>query len=102
MNADNDVRAPFLKLDLEKADTAFVEKLAGFRPKAVYRPVDIFHPVLMVAQHPVVNIYQPVCDVVRFFDRFYDTNYRRVALPDLLKSLSHRLGSRTVPAASVG
>jgi hypothetical protein len=39
---------------------------------------------------------------MRFFNRFYDPNGNRFALPEFLQAFGNRLRGRTVAAAGVG
>ena len=57
MNADHDVWTPALKKIHDITDAPLMEKLARLRPDAVHAPVKVFHPVLPVAQNPVVQTY---------------------------------------------
>ena len=103
MNADDDMRAPFFKLVLRTYPMQrLMKELARLGPELVDRPVEILHPVLLVPQHPVVNVYQLFGDVMRFFDRLDDPDRRRLALPKLLKPIGDRLRRRPMPAAGVG
>ncbi len=55
--ADHDVRAPALKQLDDITDAAFVKKLARLRTDAIHAPVKILHPMLPVAQYPVVQTH---------------------------------------------
>ena len=57
MNTDDDVRAPALKKLDDITHTPFMKKLARLGPKAIHAPVEILHPVLPVAQYPVVQTH---------------------------------------------
>jgi len=58
--------------------------------------------MLFVLQNPVVESDQLISDVMRVFDRLYDPNSDRSAVPKSLETIRDRLGSRAMPAASVG
>src|SRR5207245_4643281 len=55
MDADDDVRTPALKQSAHINDAARMKKLARLRPDAIDGPVIVFHPMLLVAQQPVVD-----------------------------------------------
>src|SRR5207249_9834172 len=55
MHADDDVRAPALKQFAHVTDASRMKELARLWPKAINQPVVVLHPVLFVAQQPVVN-----------------------------------------------
>ena len=84
VDADDDMRAPFFKLTADIADAALMKKLPRFRAEAVHRPVDVFHPMLLIPQYPVIDIYQFLGDMMRFFDRFDGPHGDRLALPKLI------------------
>jgi hypothetical protein len=102
MDTDHDVRAPFFKQVSNKTETSFMKKFTRLGPDLIHHPVEIFHPMLLVLQGPVIDLYQLVCDVMRLFDRFYDPDHGRVSVPKFLQAVRYRLGSRTVPAAGIG
>ena len=68
MDADYYVRTPTLKKLFNVADRAIVEELSGFWTKAIDCPVNIFHPVLLAAQKPVIYANELCRNTVRFFD----------------------------------
>ena len=55
MHAHDDVRAPALKELAHKSNRARLKKLTGLRAQAIQEPEIVFHPVLLVAQQPVVK-----------------------------------------------
>ena len=55
MNADDDVWTPTLKLAGNISNGAFVEEFAPLGPEAIDGPIKVFHPVLSVAQDPVID-----------------------------------------------
>src|SRR5215204_5957222 len=54
MNADDDMWTPLLKCIVKESDAAAEKKLTSFRAKAIDRPIEIFHPALLMSQQPVV------------------------------------------------
>ena len=54
MNAYDDVRTPAFKQIRNVRHTAFMKELTRLRSDVVHAPVEILHPVLPVAQYPVV------------------------------------------------
>src|SRR5690242_79922 len=102
MNADDDVRAPTFEQSSHVTDATFVEKLTRVWTNAVDDPVVILHPVLAVAENPVVETNQFVSEVMRFLDGAHDTNCVRLAVQKLLHSRDNRRCGRAMPAARVG
>src|SRR5262245_2352499 len=79
-----------------------MKKLERLWPEAVYQPVVILHPVLLVAQQPVVDSHQPGREVVRFFYRAHDANRIGLALHETFDAGHDRRRRRTMAAACVG
>jgi hypothetical protein len=102
MHADDDVRAPFFKNIANITDTAFLEKLARLGTNFVHHPVEIFHPMLPVAQDPVVNIDEFFGNVMRFFDGFDGADGKRFACPEFLQTGGNSDRCRAVSAAGIG
>ena len=102
VNTDDDMGAPLLERIPDVPDAPSMEELAGFGPEAVDRPVQVFHPALLVTQKPVVHIDELLCYVVRLFDSSYGPDRYRLTEPELLDPDGQRLGGRTMPAAGVG
>src|ERR1700704_3367221 len=68
MNTDDDVRAPALEEFNHVANASLMEELACFGTKAVHAPVNIFHPMLLVPEHPVVEGHHLRGDRMRLFN----------------------------------
>ncbi len=102
VNADDDVRTPFFKLLSDVADAAAVKKFAGFRAKTIYRPVNVFHPMLAIAQNPIVNIDQFPRKLMRFFGGFDDANGDGFPFPKFIQTFAQSLRRRAMTAACVG
>ena len=101
MDAYNHMRTPFFKLVSNVADAPFQKKFSRLGPDLVNRPIEIFHPVLLVLEHPVVNINQFIGYVMRFLDPFDDLYDRRITLPKLIKPVRDRLRRRPMPATRI-
>ena len=54
VNANDNVRAPFFKEVTCVAEATPIEEIPGLWPKTVNRPVNVFHPALLMPQNPVV------------------------------------------------
>ena len=102
MNTDDDVRAPFFELAAQVANRAFEDKLARFGADLIHGPIEIFHPMLLVLQHPVVKVNEFFRDPMRFLNRPDSAYSRRLALPKLLQPVRDRFRRGTMPAAGVG
>jgi hypothetical protein len=57
MDADDDMWTPTFKESGNVRHTALMKKLARFRTNVIYAPVEVLHPVLPVAQYPVVQTH---------------------------------------------
>src|SRR5687767_12204702 len=101
MNTDDDVRAPALDNVAQVTDAPFMKKLARIRTDAVDDPVVILHPVLTVAQDPVVQPHQLVSEMMRFFDRAHDSHRIRFAVEKLLHAGNDRSGRGAMSTAGV-
>jgi hypothetical protein len=64
VDADDDVRAPAFEEVTDVADRPLVEEFARLGAEAVDAPVEVLHPVLLVAQQPVVEPDHPRGDRV--------------------------------------
>src|SRR5688572_23079154 len=102
MNAYHDVRTPLFKLFPDVADAPLMNKIARLGPDLIDNPIDIFHPMLLVLQDPVVHFYKLIGYVVRFLDGLDYPNRRRTALPKTRQPVRYRLRRRAMPAAGVG
>src|SRR5690348_12653667 len=102
MHTDDDVWAPALKQTAHVTNTALVKKLARVWTNAIDDPVVILHPVLPVAQQPVVKTDQLVREMMRLLDRTHDANRIRLTVEKLLHTGNDRSRSGTMPAACVG
>ncbi|NOT49181.1 MAG: hypothetical protein HOP17_15740 [Acidobacteria bacterium] len=58
--------------------------------------------MLTVSQHPIIDIYQLVRDVMGILDRFYNPHHRRIAMPKFLESIRQRLSRRAMSTAGIG
>jgi hypothetical protein len=102
MYADNDVRAPCLKKPADVAKATLMKEFSCLRPDLVHCPIEIFHPVLLVLEHPIVDVYKLFGDVMRFFDGLYHANNRRRTFPKLIQPIRDRRRRGAMPAAGVG
>src|SRR6185503_4795248 len=84
MNTHDHVQAPAFKNLRDVADAALMEKLPRLRTKLVDGPVKIFHPVLLVSEHPVVTGDHLRSDRVRLFYRPNDAHRIRLSVEKLL------------------
>jgi hypothetical protein len=55
MHTHNHVRAPFFERLPKKPDSPLIKELASFGPEPVNSPIEIFHPVLLISQNPVIE-----------------------------------------------
>jgi hypothetical protein len=81
MNADDNMRAPFLEKVLKVSKTTLVKEFAGLGTKFIYRPVEILHPALLIAKDPVIKLDASLCDTMRVLDCAYDPNRCRLSMP---------------------
>jgi hypothetical protein len=102
MDADDDMRTPLLENVSAETYAAALKELASLRTKAVDRPVDIFHPSLLVPEDPVVYADKFFRYVMRFLDGPYNADGNRFTLPKSLQPIRKRDRSRTMSAAGVG
>lgn len=102
MNADDDVRAPFLELISNVTHAAFVKKITRLGPYLIDHPIQILHPVLLIFERPVINADELISDVMRFFNAFNDLNNRRITLPKFIQPVRDRLRRRPMSATGVG
>src|SRR4051812_3712031 len=102
MNTHDDMRTPLIEQSPYISDAAFMKKLPRFRTDLVHRPVQIFHPMLLVPQHPIIEIDKFFSDVMRLLNGLDRANDGRLAFPKILQTLSDRKRRRTMPAAGVG
>ena len=101
MHADDDVRTPALKQIRDITHAAFMKKLARLRPDVVHAPVEILHPVLPVAQYPVVQPHQLRAEMMRLLNCAHDPDRIRLTIKKLLHTRDNRRRSGTMPATSV-
>src|SRR4029079_6541208 len=58
MHTHDDMRAPALKQFDDVSDAAFIKKPTRLGPDVIHAPVEILHPVLAIAQYPVVQAHE--------------------------------------------
>src|SRR5580765_396053 len=102
MDTDHDVRTPFFKLPTHIADAPLVKKLPRLGTDLVDDPVEVFHPVLLVLQYPVVPLHHFLGDVMGIFDSLYRADGDRFAVPKTLDPIRYCLRRRAMPATGVG
>src|ERR1051325_3874851 len=86
MHADDDVRTPAFKQAGDVRDASFMKKPARLRTDEVDEPVVILHPVLPVAQYPVIQTHQLRAEVMRLLNRAHDSDRIRFAIEKFLHS----------------
>src|SRR5207253_7954483 len=74
MDADDHVWTPTLEEVADITDSLLVEVFSRFGTKAIDSPIDIFHPVLLATQHPIVETDKLGSYFVRFFDGAHDAH----------------------------
>src|SRR5437899_9574 len=79
VDADDNVRTPALKKGPHISDAAGMKEFARLRAETIDGPVEVLHPMLFVAQNPVVQINELCADMMGFFNCTYDTNRVRLA-----------------------
>jgi hypothetical protein len=102
VDADDDMRTPFLKSVATESDTPTLKEIPRLRPKPVHRPEEVLHPTLFVAEHPIVNAHESIRDVMRFFDCFDYSYGDRLPLPKTLHPFRQRRSSGPVSATGIG
>ena len=102
VDADDNVRTPALKKGAHISDAAGMKEFARLRTKTIDGPVEVLHPMLFVAQDPVVEINELCADVMGFFNCAHDTNRVRLALEEILDASDNRRGRRSMATARVG
>src|ERR1041384_5971148 len=78
-----------------------MKELARLWPKAINQPVVILHPVLFVAQQPVVNGNQFGGEMMRFFDSAHHAYGVRFAFHKTFDPRNDRRRRRAMTAAGV-
>src|SRR6266496_5617907 len=101
VNADNNLRTPALEKIGHITHCSLVEKLARVWTEAIDCPVEIFHPVLPISQHPVVETDKFRRDVVSFFNRAHNANSVGFAFDKALNASHNRCRGRAMASASV-
>src|SRR5215510_11140929 len=79
-----------------------MKELARIRTDAVDEPVVILHPVLTIAQDPVVQPYQFIGEVMRLLNRANYAHRIRFTIKKLLHTRDNRRRRGPMPAAGVG
>src|ERR1043165_5252770 len=102
MHADDDVRAPAFEQSANVTDATLVKKLARVRADAIDDPVVVLHPLLAIAQQPVVKTNEFVGEMMRFFDGAHHANRVRLAVEKLLHAGNDRGRGRAMSATGVG
>src|SRR6476646_4703415 len=102
MNADDDVRAPAFEDVADITNATFMKKLARVWTNAIDDPVVILHPVLAIAQDPVVKTDQLVREMMRFLNGTHDANRVRLAVQKLLHSRHDRGRGGAMSATRIG
>src|ERR1051325_1427062 len=101
MDTDYDVWTPTFENLCAITDAAFMKEFARLGAKAIDHPIQILHPVLAIAQQPVVETDQLCRDLVRLFHGFNDAHRIRLTLEKLLDTGNDRSRSRAMAAAGV-
>ena len=102
MDADYDMGTPSLKNIAHVTNASRMKELASFRTNMIDRPIEILHPVLPIAQYPVVKSNEPRSEVMRLFYGPYDTNGVRLTLQEFLNARHDCRGRRAMAAAGIG
>ena len=102
MNTDDNMRTPTFEDLRAVANAAFLEELACLRTQLVDNPVQVFHPVLPIAQQPVVESDKTCGEMVGLFDGANYSHSVRLALEKPLHPGNNRRSRRTMAATRVG
>jgi hypothetical protein len=101
MDTDNNMRTPAFEKFPHITDATGMKELSRFGANSIHHPVKILHPVLLVAQHPVVEVHQPGGQVGRLLDSPDYPDSVRLALKKFLHTVNNRGSSRAMAAASI-
>src|SRR5713226_9416755 len=101
MDADDDMRTPTLKEIAHIADATRMKELARLGPETVDGPEIVFHPMLLVAQKPVVEAYKSGGNRRRLFDGAHDPNRVRLAFDKVLNARHDRRRRRAMATAGI-
>src|SRR2546425_7912664 len=101
MDANNYMRAPALEQLGHVANASLMEKLPRLWPEPVHAPVKILHPMLPVAQNPIVEPDHFRCDCMGLFNCSDHANSVRLTLEKLLYAGHDRRRRRAMAAARV-
>src|SRR6185369_2908902 len=101
VHTDDDMRTPALKQLDNVANAAFIKKPARLGPDVIHAPIEILHPVLSVAQYPVVQTHELRAQMMRLLDSAHDPDRIRLTFEKLLHTRDDGSRRRAMSAAGV-
>lgn len=101
MDTHHHMRTPLLELLSAKTCAPIEKEITLFRTELVHQPIQIFHVMLPVAQHPIVEANQFFSDVMRLLHRLQNPDCGRVPMPKSFDTFGNGLRCRSVTSSGI-